>query len=155
MIDIHGDLWDYPDDVTAITTNGYVTAKGACVMGRGCALQAKMRYPGIELNLGALVGLHGNRCFHLRKGLLLAGSDRTLPRTILTFPVKHHWRQAADLRLIAKSCGEAMEMADKFGWEKIVLPRPGCGNGGLTYEWDVRPKIESLLDDRFHIITYA
>lgn len=33
--------------------------------------------------------------------------------------------------------------------DKIVLPVPGCNNGGLSYENEVRPLISSILDDRF------
>ena len=33
----------------------------------------------------------------------------------------------------------------------IAIPRPGCSNGGLNWEIDVKPIIEPLLDDRFII----
>lgn len=145
MIDVTGDLWEYPADVRAITTNGFVRKDGTCVMGRGCAAQATERYPGIDLKLGRLIQEHGNRCFYMRFGW----------DPILAFPVKHHWREKADIALIKKSCGEAMEMADKWNWRTIVLPRPGCGNGGLDYYEDVLPEIALLLDDRFRVITYA
>lgn len=146
MIDVTGDLWEYPAEVRAITTNGHVTKRGACVMGRGAALQAKKHYPGIEFKLGHLISTYGNRCFQLRFGLY---------DVLLSFPVKHHWQDRADIDLIKKSCGEAMEMADKFGWHTIALPRPGCGNGGLDYYEDVLPEIALLLDDRFRVITYT
>ncbi len=46
MIEEFGDIWEIPGDARVITTNGVVRKDGACVMGRGVALQAKMRYPG-------------------------------------------------------------------------------------------------------------
>lgn len=152
MIDVSGNLWDYPAEVTAITTNGVVKANGACVMGRGCAREARDRYPGLDITLGTFIRAFGNRCFRIVSPIVRPNCP--LDRTLLTFPVKHRWDEPADLRLIATSCEQAMAMADKFGWKSIVLPRPGCGNGRLNY-YDVEPLISDLLDDRFHVITFG
>jgi hypothetical protein len=76
------------------------------------------------------------------------------PHTILTFPVKHRWDDKADIDLIIASCYQAMKMADKFDWDTIVIPRPGCGSGRLNYEQDVKPRISQILDDRFVVITF-
>ncbi len=38
-----GDLWDF-DGIIAITTNGFVKKDGSCVMGRGCAKEAALRF---------------------------------------------------------------------------------------------------------------
>lgn len=46
-----------------------------------------------------------------------------------------------------------IELADNFKREAILIPKPGCGNGGLKWE-DVKKQIEPLLDDRFIIIDY-
>jgi hypothetical protein len=152
MIDVTGNLWDYPADVRAITTNGFRKRNGACVMGRGCAQEARDRWPGLDLRLGALIGLHGNRCFRIPLDTF----------TLLSFPVKPvtgpagepGWQAKAQLQIIQRSALEAMAMADKFGWERIVVPRPGCGNGGLRWP-DVKLSLSDALDDRFHIITFA
>lgn len=141
MRQVTGNLWTTEADFKFITTNGMVRRDGACVMGRGCALEAKSIYPGIEYRLGDLIQKHGNRCFRLYPDL---GS----------FVVKHHWKQAADLDLIRKSCDEATQMADKWGWETILLPRPGCGNGSLDWHEDVEPVVAPLLDDRFKVISF-
>ena len=66
--------------------------------------------------------------------------------TLLTFPVKHNWWQPADLDLIAKSA-EALEyMALSKPDTSFLLPRPGCGNGKLTWA-EVRPVIKFLPDN--------
>lgn len=146
MIEVEGDLWEYPADVRAITTNGTVR-NGKNVMGVGCALEAKQRFRGIDEILGGLITKHGNRAFRLNLG--------TPSTTILTFPVKHKVEQKADLQLIADSCMQSFDMANKFGWQNVLIPRPGCGAGGLNYENEVREVLRLILDDRFKIITHA
>ena len=41
MREVVGNLWTYPADIRVITTNGTVKNDGTCVMGRGCAAEAK------------------------------------------------------------------------------------------------------------------
>jgi hypothetical protein len=85
-----GDLWDVGADLRVITTNGDVDRRGAAVMGRGCALEAKARVPGIEYRFAGLLERHGNRVMRLAKlpdGSHLAsfptqlGSDGRAPRS--------------------------------------------------------------------------
>jgi hypothetical protein len=143
MIEVTGNLWTYPADVRVITTNGTVRSDGACVMGRGCALEATRRYPGINFTLGQALKRHGN---HVH---VLARTDVGL---LVSFPVKHHWREKADLELIRRSAVELVKLT-KSG-DRVVLPRPGCGNGHL--EWvTVKPILEPLMDNRFHVITFG
>lgn len=114
-------------------------------MGRGCALEAKTRYPGIEYRIGSTIRGFGNHCHYITFG----------PTKLFTFPVKHHWREPADLELIKRSATELVALIDSFYMSNdstIVLPRPGCGNGQLLWE-QVEPVLSPLLDDRFHVIT--
>ena len=141
MIEVTGNLWNYPADVRAVTTNGRVKKNGACVMGRGCALEATRIFPGIEHKIGRLILEHGNVVLPLKEG-------------IVTFPVKHSWEQPADPRLIVRSAKQLVAYADRFGWNTVVVPRPGCGNGRLSWDEDVKPLLDPILDDRFHIITF-
>ena len=144
MIEVRGNLWDYPADVRVITTNGTVKKNGECVMGRGCALEAKIKWPNLAEDLGGSISEYGNRphVFHPEIGV-----------SIVSFPVKHNWYEKADPILIRDSAYLLNCMTFLDGFKVVVLPRPGCGNGGL--KWDVvRKAIAPLLDDRFHVITF-
>lgn len=151
MIEVRGDLWELvPDEYPAlklITTNGQTRRDGACVMGRGCAKQAKEILPDIDYKLGELLRKYGNR--PLRLAALPDGSH------LGTFPVKNHWKEYADPRLIERSAERLVELADRFGYATIFLPRPGSGAGGLDYNTQVKPLLEDvLLGDRFAIVSY-
>lgn len=143
MIEARLDLWSVTDGGRCITTNGAVRKDGAAVMGRGCAAEAVQHCPGIEYELGLHLKLHGNHVHLINYYEELA---------LVSFPVKHHWREVASIDLIQRSCRELTELVDEtWGYSKFYLPRPGCGNGQLDWQW-VKPKIENLLDDRFVVI---
>lgn len=144
MKEIRGNLWDVECDLRVLTTNGIVKKDGACVMGRGCAYEAKTRFPGMEFRLGELLREHGNRVMRLGRygGTMIA-----------SFPVKHHWKQEAEPVLIRRSAEQLVALADKFGHEHIAIPRPGCGNGKLSWD-DVRKVLAEILDDRFLVVTF-
>lgn len=148
MRDVVGDLWGYPADARCITTNGTVKRNGEAVLGRGCAAEAARRYPGLAQEIGTWLVTYGNQ---VMVSEVVARTDRSW---LVTFPVKHHWREKADLKLIEQSAWMLVEVAnlDK-AWKTIVIPRPGCGNGGLSWA-DVRSKLVHILDDRFHVITH-
>ncbi len=144
MKEIQGNLFDLLQDYDAIciTTNGAVKKNGECVMGRGCALTAKTLWPPIAKRLGDLILQNGN----ITQKLGEVGSCR-----IIAFPVKHHWAQKADLELIRKSAEQLVEISQYC--ERVLIPRPGCGNGQLNWE-EVKPILEEILDDRFYVISF-
>lgn len=161
MKEVRGNLWTWmPGDgwnVThrVITTNGFVKKDGTAVMGRGCALEAKNMFPGIALQLGNLLRWKGNHVHHV----FTHGTEFW---ELVTFPVKHNWWEMADMELIERSARELVELLDfeaaqviEGYWQpqRVVLPRPGCGNGQLRWE-DVKPVLEKILDDRFYVITF-
>lgn len=142
MIEVKADLWTYPADIRVITTNGCVKKNGEAVMGRGCARQAANRYPGIAVQLGRLLKDHGNVVHFL--SLSVPG------QYLVTFPVKHNWWEDADLDLIESSAYTLSYLCNPI--IKVAMPRPGCGNGRLLWK-EVRPVLEPILDDRFHILS--
>lgn len=152
MREMTGDLWTLDADARCITTNGVIRpTDGAAVMGRGCALEAHRRFPGVANYLGLMILNHGNHVHEL--ALVPKTSDGSSLWVLLSFPTKNHWRDKSDLELIRQSCVELMEMADlNPSWATILLPRPGCGAGGLAWPL-VRDTISPLLDDRVVVVT--
>ena len=146
MIELTGDFWYELADAHVITTNGIVKDNGACVMGRGVALQARNRFPGIDKFLGSRIRERGNRVHALGEWTRADGAAYNL----FSFPVKKHWRDKADLDLIKQSAAELI-LECPPSMQKIVMVRPGCGNGGLQWEV-VREAIKPFLNNRFHII---
>lgn len=57
------------------------------------------------------------------------------------------------LDVISRSCEQLIELTNKLGFSKVVLPRPGCGAGELNYYQDVQPILQKL-DGRFYVITF-
>lgn len=128
-----------------ITTNGVVTNKGKCVMGRGVALLAKEKWEGIDKRLGDFITSNGNIVQILRY-------VPSLHTTIVAFPVKHHWKEKADLELIETSCKQLKDLIDQEGWEKVILPRPGCYNGKRDWETEVKPILKKYFDNDQRLI---
>lgn len=145
MIEVRGNLWTFPAQARIITTNGFIKKNGECVMGRGCAQEAKTKWPDLPLMLGQAIQGNGNEAFWFP-----IPSEH---EPLITFPVKHKWFEKADLDLIRKSATKIAGMTALKRLKVIVLPRPGCGNGQLLWE-DVKPVLEPILDDRFHVITF-
>jgi|GEM_PF-344586 len=138
--ELSGDLWEYHRQgyVVAITTNGKVTGNGVNVMARGTARQAAERFPELPQLLGEMIDRFGNHVFDLGERLV-------------SFPVEHTPWEVPDLRLISQSSRELRELVDNRGWDKVIVPRPGCGGGGLSWG-EVRPLLEPHFDERFRII---
>ena len=135
------DIFKETADAVCVTTNGIVKRDGSAVMGAGIARLADAKYK-LASKLGAMLKKSGNHC-----------SDMGLydNKHIVTFPTKKHWKDMSSLTLIKQSCHELVAMADKNNWNNVLLPAIGCGLGQLDFETQVKPVIETILDDRFTI----
>lgn len=143
--EVTGDLFDYWREGywIGITTNGSVRRDGKAVMGRGVAKQAADTMPGLQRAIGTAL-LDPS---HVGQVLIFS------TWRIVSIPVKHHWAEQADIFLIERSLSQLAHRC--IGWEipHLVLPRPGCGNGGLDWERDgVRILTHQYLDGRFTIV---
>jgi len=136
-----GNLWDAkPEFIRCITTNGIVKNNGDLIMGAGIALQAKERYPQLPSLLGSYVKRSGNMVYYLEEF------------NIASFPTKDNWKDKSDIHLIVGSCVQLSAMLENLD-KYAILPRPGCGNGGLDWKKEVKPYISGILSDRVWIIT--
>lgn len=129
MKEVTGNIWDYYDNgyIACITTNRMLKKDGSLVMGKGVALQAKDKIPFLPKILGKQV----------KNNLYLTCYLSEL-RSI-SFPVKYHWKDKADLTLIKKSAIElsclSLALKNRSPGKNIYLPRLGCGLGGLDYKY--------------------
>ena len=130
-----------------ITTNGTVKKDGTLVMGAGIARQAREMFPGLDVALGQIVKERGNTPV-VCKGAL-DGDESGLSIVLITMPTKHNYFEDSDIKLIEESANRLMELADLHGISDIAMPRPGCGNGKLDWETQVKPVLSEILDDRF------
>jgi hypothetical protein len=142
MQEVYGSIWIHfmvANHFVCITTNGTVKKNGDAVMGRGNAKQAAICVPGIPKLLGAYLRQHGN----VAGSLQVTNDDWP----IIVFPVKHNWWEEADRKLILKSCAWLVAEAERNPSNTYHLPRPGCGNGKLDWEKDVRRLVSDLPDN--------
>lgn len=165
-------IWSYigEADAVCITTNGCVKSNGRAVMGAGIAKEFLSRYPSLDKTLGTSINKYGNVTNIL-------GSDRGT--CLVSFPTKsageirdEHsqlvghmnskyrlgdfvpgWALQSDINLIKRSASQLVELADHFGWKCVILPKPGCNNGGLNWEQTVQPVLENVLDERLVILS--
>lgn len=146
-----GDLWELARfaDAVVVTTNGEIHWDGQASMGAGCALEAAQRYPWLPQKLGELLRANGNQPY-----LFQISPEQGMYMALVTFPTKHHWREKSDLKLIVSSARTLARLATEQEWARVILPRPGCGLGRLSWE-DVKPLLTDILDDRFVVTTFS
>ena len=149
MKQVTGDFWKMARyaDAICVTTNGIIKNNGELVMGKGIALQFAQRYPGLALKLAAHVSRSGNT------PCLVAFDLPDQCDLVLSFPTKHNWVNPSSLELIIDSAKLVVEIANDINLKKILLTRPGCGNGGLDWHRQVEPAIRDILDNRFVVVT--
>lgn len=140
MREMQVDIWSYQGQaVIAITTNGSLTRDGRAIMGKGVAKQAAERFPELRHQLGRLLQVRGNHVHEIMPGLV-------------SFPVEETPYSLPELRLIRRSAEELRLLTDQCGWTQVLVPRPGCGGGGMRWQ-EVQPVLEEFFDDRFIVVS--
>ena len=111
------------------------------IMGRGLALQFKENFPE---NFEAYAehckrgGMQPGRVFVFERDKI------TLPRYIINFPTKRHWRGQSRMDDIESGLASLKGEIRSRGIRSVAIPPLGCGLGGLNWS-DVRACVETVL----------
>ena len=122
-----------------IPTNGFVKRNSRAVMGKGLAKQVSMKFQKLPLQLGQRLSVHGNHVFKFQE------------YGIITFPVKTNWFENASLDLIETSLKELVLIIEANPEDNFYIPRVGCGNGKLNWNF-VEPIVEQYLQKFDNVI---
>jgi len=138
-------------DALCITTNGVVRQNGALVMGAGIAKTFRDKFEGLDTFLGTLVSKKGNQVYYLGQAKI---DNKTVH--LFSFPTKHHWKDDSDLNLIRQSCFQLEKAIKKNNISgNVYLPMPGCTNGHLSWENQVKPIVQMVLNSDQYKICYG
>lgn len=108
------------------------------VMGKGIALEFKTRYP-------EMFERYKNFC---KTGALKTGQlylYKSPSKWVLNFPTKQDWRRGSKLEWIEQGLKNFVETYQQRGITSISFPQLGTGNGGLTWDPDVKSLMEEHL----------
>ncbi len=148
MIEAVGDLWKHPARFKVVPINWTLNKRGALVMGAGVAKQAADRYPELPYDLGKFV--------RMRTRDSLGPTPVFVARyNVIALPTKTDWRFRSELPFVEKMIqllAESVFCTPPGPHREVVMPRPGCGLGGLRWEEDVKPICERYLVGDHYIV---
>lgn len=110
------------------------------VMGKGIALEFKKQYPDMFTKYKSFCD---RKMLNIGDLYLYTSPDRM----ILNFPTKYHWRNKSKLSYIEDGLKKFVDTYKDKGITSIAFPLLGCQNGGLDWESQVKPLMESYLSD--------
>ena len=113
------------------------------IMGRGIALQFKHAFPE---NFRAYEAACQRKAVEPGRMFVFDTGELTLPRYIINFPTKRHWRGKSRMEDIDTGLLALVAEIRARGIRSIAVPPLGSGLGGLDWA-EVRPRIEAALSD--------
>lgn len=135
-------------DALCCTTNTMVKKDGTLVMGAGIARIFADEWDWLPKEWGQVI----NQRDDSRKEDIII-TPLSMSMYLVAFPTKRHWKEDSQLDLIEASLKSLVLAANFMNWRHVLLPRPGCLNGGLSWEKQVQPLCTKYLDDRFTVIS--
>src|ERR1019366_4631715 len=119
------------------------TVNTAGAMGKGLALQFKKAFPA---NYKAYEAAAKAGSVEIGRMFVFEAGGIVLPRYIINFPTKRHWRAASKLDYIESGLRDLVNVIRERKVRSIAVPPLGAGLGGLAWR-DVRPLIERALSE--------
>lgn len=111
------------------------------VMGKGIALQFKMKYP-------ENYKIYKKTCDQGRmmvgKVLFFEQNTTSNPRYIVNFPTKRHWKGKSTIQDISKGLDSLISEVKRLEIKSIAIPALGSGLGGLDWL-----QVKSIIIDAF------
>lgn len=129
-------------DILAANTEAIVnTVNCVGVMGKGIALQFKMKYP-------ENFQIYKKTCDQGRMivGKVLVFEQNTFanPKYIINFPTKRHWKAKSTIQDIRKGLDSLVAEVKRLKIKSIAIPALGSGLGGLDWL-----QVKSIIVDAF------
>lgn len=146
--EIKGNIWDYANNnsVVCILVNGSIF-NHRNPMGGGIARECLDRNPDIDISVA--------RC--LKNDLAFtADLDSKSKAYMYIFKTKETIYTLSTLDIIEESLKKLVSYMEMYKHLTFLLPRPGCGFGGLDWETEVKPLCEKYLSKfkNYYIFTY-
>lgn len=134
---VSGNLFDAKVEALVNTVNT------AGVMGKGLALQFKKAFPE---NSKAYEAACKRGEVQIGKMFVFDAGGIVLPRYVINFPTKKHWRSPSKLEYVEQGLANLIEVIRDRQIRSIAVPPLGAGLGGLDWS-KVRALIERRLAD--------
>jgi O-acetyl-ADP-ribose deacetylase (regulator of RNase III) len=131
-------------EIVCIPTCRELNSRGELIMGAGLALEFKNKFPMLPSIFGEALRANPNA------GVILTKFPEAVV-SIAAVPSKNKWREPADIQLINESLNCLVDYVNIHGVSTVLLPRLGCGLGGLNWFSCVRTLYDELLDTRFYV----
>jgi len=129
-------------DIIKANTEAIVnTVNTVGVMGKGIALAFKKAFPD---NYKIYKQVCKDKEFSIGD-LLLTNTGQLIPKYIINFPTKKHWRGRSKIEFVEIGMQELIKEINLKEIKSIAIPPLGCGNGGLDWN-DVKPIILKNLE---------
>ena len=133
-------------DWVLIPTNHALKGTGAAVMGAGLAKWAAERYPDLPMEYGFFLGsgttADTGDADDAERALEAKAPYVAQKYRVICVATKHHWKEKASLSLIGTQLAyvrDVMVQVQQHQPGRVLVPRLGCGLGGLDWRRDVFP----------------